>query len=249
MKNLFKASLFFCIALVLFSCESDEIAPLPPASGFEYFPLAVGKFVEYQIDSIVYDPINASAIVVDTTTSFLREEIVGAVESQTGDQLYQIERFERAADTLPWQIKNVWVAYRTDQEAIRQEENVRHLKMVFPLQADRTWDIFDYFPENTIISVEGETLEMYKGWNPTVVSLEAERTLANNNFDNLLEISLVDAENLIEKRFGVEQYAPNIGLVYRKLIILDTQQIVDGVSFEERAEKGFILEQKLIDFN
>ena len=58
---------------------------------------------------------------------------------------------------------------------------------------------------------------------------------------------------LIPIRRGFEQYAPNVGLVYRELAGLDTQcggnpgDCID-IPWEQKAEKGFIVRQTLLEF-
>jgi hypothetical protein len=67
----------------------------------------------------------------------------------------------------------------------------------------------------------------------------------------VVTVQNADSENLIELRLAHEKYARGVGLVYRELWILDTQCIEDciGMTWEQKAEKGFILKQTLIDHN
>ena len=57
--------------------------------------------------------------------------------------------------------------------------------------------------------------------------------------------------NLIELREAIEKYARNVGLIEKQMRILDTQCIIEceGEPWEVKAEKGFILKQRILEFN
>ena len=76
---------------------------------------------------------------------------------------------------------------------------------------------------------------------------EAIATIKNNPSQRIYS----NSENVIELRFAKEQYAKNIGLIAKEYLILDTQCIEDciGMTWEEKAEQGFILRMKMIDYN
>lgn len=90
---------------------------------------------------------------------------------------------------------------------------------------------------------------MFKDWTSVIEKMEGEVTLNRFTFKDVLTVLLVNNENLIEYRYGIEQYAKNVGLVYRELWILDTQKIDPTLPWKQKAEKGFILKQKIIAHN
>ena len=217
--------------------------------GLEYFPLQVGKFIEYEVDSTIYDP-NGDTTVFSSKT-LVKEEIIDTLTDNNGNVLYKIEHFERAADSLPWGIKKVLTAAVQDNQAIRTEDNLRFIKLTFPVKKGSSWNGNIHFDESLIVTVAGETLEMFKGWGYRTQQVNEPATVGGFQFDETTTVEEADNENLIELRKSLAIYAKGIGLVYRELWILDTQCIDDcvGKPWEEKAEKGFILKQTILKHN
>lgn len=217
--------------------------------GKEYFPLEVGKFIEYEMDSTIYDP-NGDSMVYSTKT-FVREEVIDTLHDNNDSVLYKIEHYERTSDTLPWTIKKVLSQSFDGNQAIRTEDNLRFIKMTFPLKKGTRWDGNSFFIEGLIVTVAGESLEMFKGWSYRVNGVNEPQTIGAFQFDETATVEEAENENLIELRRSKSVYAKSIGLVYRELWILDTQCIDDcaGKPWEEKAEKGFILRQTILNHN
>lgn len=253
--NLFKYLSILCLCtLFLFSCKDKQvIEDFSVEFGYEYFPLEVGKYVVYQVDSVVYNIKSEGTI--DSASFFIKEEITDTLLDNENRVNYRIERSVRNTPNDPWVIKDIWVSVRTDNTAERVEENVRFVKMVFPLEAGSTWDGNQFVDKTTIISVAGETLEFFKGWEASEIGTFAEpETINGVFFEEVTTIIHAENENLIEIREVIEKYAKNVGLVYKKMRILDTQcdgdlAGCDGLPWEEKAEEGFILEYRVVDFN
>ena len=86
----------FGLLLSLLSACKETPDDYTTEFGYEYYPLQVGKFIEYQMDSTIYDP-NGDTTVYHSTT-FIREEILDTLSDNNGNTLYKIEQFERSAD-------------------------------------------------------------------------------------------------------------------------------------------------------
>ena len=58
---------------LLVSCnENTNKIELDIDYGYEYFPLEIGKYRSYQVDSLIFDT-TAQGVIIDTTSSFIRE--------------------------------------------------------------------------------------------------------------------------------------------------------------------------------
>ena len=99
---------------------------------------------------------------------------------------------------------------------------------------------------------------MFKSWSYEVLDQSTSVELGSFTFENVAIIQNSDDENLIERRYVIEQYAPEVGLISRDLLILDTQCNVccqgdfatcEPIDWKDKAERGFILRQRLTDFN
>jgi len=230
---------------LLTACSKSEVEEFDLEAGYEYFPTEIGKFIEYQVDSIVYDPVEA----VDSSRTFVREVVVDTLEDNLGMPLYRIERFERKQDTLPWEIKRVYTIARSETQAFRTEENLRLIKMVFPVQTGRDWQSTVFIQNDVVVTVRGESIEMFKSWESEILTEGEPETINGRDFQEVATISHADSDNLLEKRFVLEKYAKDVGLVYLELWILDTQKIESTEPWEIKAEKGFIVRQTITNFN
>lgn len=221
--------------------------------GYDYYPLEVGKYLIYKTDSTTFN-IGGGGVEILESSTFVKEEIIGITLDNEGDTTYIIERFKRLSLDEDWQITDVWTTKMTDRNVERTEENVKLVKMVFPLQEGVDFDATLFVDPTTTFTVAGENLEVYKDWNSEVLAVGATETIEGTTYNDVATISYADDENLIEKRYARSQYARGIGLVFREDWILDTQCGGDlaGCEFipwEEKAEKGYIIKQVLLEHN
>ncbi len=237
------------IILSITSCrEGGVYEEIVVEEGREYFPLSVGKYIDYQVDSIVFDFDGSVPIILQSTT-YVREEIIEEYEDEEGDTAYRIERFEKASLNDDWQIKDVWTSKQTENIAEKTEENVRLIKMVFPLRQGADFDATLYVADDYTVSIAEEAIEPFKNWDAEIITVDDAMTVGDFTFSNVTEVLYADDENLIEKRYSKALYAKDVGMVYKEEWILDTQILDDLTPWEEKAEKGYILTQTIIDYN
>lgn len=248
--------LLLLISFVAFSCV-DETEDLQLDFGYEYFPLQVGQYRVYQVDSITYDPM-ALGTRVDTTTSFLREIVADTFIDLTGVVNYRVERFSRQRVDQDWQIDKVFSLSINESQALWQEDNLKYIKMVFPPKEGKTWDGNAFFNDDLVVAVASEGIEMFKGWSYQITELGAAKEVDGISFPEVIVVENANTENLIEYRNVLEQYAKGVGLIYREVHILDTQcrvccdtdfALCESLPWEEKAEIGFSVIQKIIDYN
>ncbi len=243
------------VVLIVSSCNKRETEPLDLDFGYAYYPLQVGQIREFAVDSIIFDPA-AGGTKIDTNSWFIKESIADSFPGQDGLTWYRIERVQRQSDTQPWQIGKVYAAARSSQQAYRTEENLRFINMIFPLKANETWNGNAFFSNATSVEVAGEQLKMFKDWGDyRMISIAEPFQVGGISFENVCSIQMADSENLVEYRQAEEHYAKDIGLVYRELQILDTQcevccngdyGVCPTIGWGQKAEKGFILRQRLL---
>ncbi len=245
--------LIFVSVLVLMSCDTTT-EPINIDYDYDYYPLFVGKYIIYDVDSVVYDPSN-SVVNIDTISYQAKEEIVDTTTDGEGRTSFIIHYSIRQNSSEAWQIKDVYTTVLSKYWAERVEQNFRFVKLLFPSKIDSEWDGNRYFnDENVFVEVRGETLELFKSWYSFVVDKGTTETIGNNTFQDVLTIHHADDENLIEKRLVKEKYVKNIGLVEKTMMILDTQcggnlSNCNNLTWEQKAEKGFILRMVINNYN
>ncbi|MCP3927974.1 MAG: hypothetical protein GY705_02600 [Bacteroidetes bacterium] len=235
------------MALTFSSCK-NELDDYQLNFEYGYFPLEIGKYKVYQVDSVIFDPLS-SGVEVDSSTTFFKEIVVDTFTNSTGLLQYRLERFERTADSLPWVVTTVFSQALDNQTALHIEDNLTFLKLLFPLEVGERWNGNIFLDEEVIISVAGESLQMFKDWNYETLEISTNEVLGEYTFDEVVHISQVDFENLLDLRISFEKYAKGVGLVYREMHILDTQNISEELPWAQKAEKGFILKQTILDYN
>ena len=140
---------------------------------------------------------------------------------------------------------------------MRTEENLRFLRLIFPLDEGRSWDGHVYFDENREIEIAGERMQPFRNWNYEVDALDVPGAVGAFTFDSLLVVIEVDDNNAIERRLSRVVYAKNVGLVEREQWILDSQYCNQTpppsdcltLPWEQKAERGYILRQTVTGFN
>lgn len=240
--------LFGLFLILIPACrEIKDPFVIQPIEDSDYYPLETGSYWIYSVDSIIFDK-NASRP-VDTFSFTIKEVVSDTFFDLNGRMWYRIESFERASDTLPWNLRQVLAATLDGKEGLRLENDLIFIKVLLPLTPFKSWDGNKLFDPATLVKVSGETIEMFKGWEYEVLSAGVPDTINGLAFGEVATISQANSENLIELRYSREKYARGVGLVERELHILDTQQIDEFVPWEQKAEKGFILYQRLVEAN
>jgi hypothetical protein len=218
-KKILSAAL---IAVAFFSSCKKETETLNTVPVSEYIPLAVGKYITYQLDSFRYKPFSLEGI----TISFQAKYIVdGEVTDNNGKPAFRIVRQLRRNPTDAWVNDNSFMAivYGNNFEFV--ENNLRFIKMRGLVKDGLSWKGNSYINTSSQFS---DYLYM-SDWDYTFDSTGAPLTLGAFNLDNTVKVSQRDEEVglspeidpstlFYERNYGVEYYAKGIGLVYRKFL-------------------------------
>ncbi len=253
-------SIFWALGVVflcfLFACDGNLVES-PQDKAFDYYPLKIGSYQIYQVDSVIFDP-GIGGIEKEYISLQVKEVVVDTFRDETNVLMYKTERYERPEEGHEWEIKSVFARGTEDDKAILLSENLRFIKFIFPPKIYKRWDGNVHFDEYLTVEIAGEPVQIYKSWEYEMTEVGTPLTQDPFDFEETTTVVNADYENIIEYRYAVEKYARGIGLVFRELRILDTQCQVccnadinacEQVPWEEKAEAGFILTQRLIDYN
>ena len=218
MKQLSGVLFIFIILLCgMASCKKDQA--IEPDLGYNYFPDQPGRFVIYDVDSFYYDDFNVDPVTriapIDTFRFQLKEKIQSVYLDNQNRPTLRLERYVKYYNptvpysALPWVLRNVWAENRTATRAEKVEENVRFVKLIFPIKKNKTWN---GNAQNTNSEID------YK-YSFTDLS----KTIAGNVFDSTLEVEQQNYTDILTKNYCAEQYAKNVGLVYKKVILVESQ--------------------------
>ena len=237
-------------SFVFFACVKNADETLKIDNGYEYFPLKVGKYKIYQVDSIVYDTLSGGkSVKVDSIRLFQKEIITDTFVNKIGETVFRIERFERRKMTDPWVIKDVLSCERNATQATRNDQGLRLLKMPFPLRKRQNWKSTIYIDEGVQVKVGGQYVEIFKNWASSTTALNTPETINGKQYGKVITIKHADDENKLELRKVTEKYVRDTGLVFNEMLILDTQSTNNGETWRKKAQRGFIYRQYLIENN
>jgi len=187
------------ITIYFISCRSDNDAVVNPNLNHNYTGLAVGNFVIYNVDSIAYNDFTSS---VDTFQFQIKEKIESQLLDLEGDNSYRIERYRKEKDSLNWVLIDVWSSKLVATNYQKVEENVRFIKLVFPIRANKTWN-------GNIKNNLGEQQYHFSAVHQPAI-------IGGFHLDSVSTVSQVEDLNLISENFFEEKFATNIGMVYKR---------------------------------
>jgi len=193
--------LILVLTVFIFSCSKDEEEIVVPYLGYDYAGLEVGKYVIYDVDSFFYDDFND---LIDSSFYQVKEEVDSKFLDLEGDDAFKIVRYRKESDTTNWVLIDVWSSKLATTNFQKVEENVRFLKLIFPINLNETWN-------GNALNNEGERSYTYTGVN------QAE-TIGGNVLSNVHTVLQFEEINLIEEKVYQEKYAKGIGMVYKKSV-------------------------------
>jgi hypothetical protein len=183
------------LSLITFSCKKEQDLSAIDL-GYDYFPVQVGSFVEYKVDSTYY------GITVEEYSYYVREVITEEFLDNTGQNVFRIERSLKHFSSQPWILMDAWTQKRTTTVGERVEENIRYVKMEFPVEEGGTW--------------KGNVYNTLGDWDYKYVNVDQPVDLGLLEFENSVTVEQRNVSNLVEEQVFKEIYAKGVGLVYKK---------------------------------
>lgn len=238
------------VAVLLFSACKKETETLNIPKVTEYTPLEVGKYITYQLDSFRYLPFSLQGI---TITYQVKYVVDAAITDNLGRPAYRIIRYIRNNPTDPWVPDNTFEAVSGDESFEFKDNNLRFLKMKGPVKDGFTWKGNSYISTTT----QYAEFDFLDGWDYTYDSTGSPLTLGAITLDNTVKVAQrddvignpSDPNSYSEINYGVEYYAKDIGLVYKRFFHSEYQPPTSstGSGSYTSDSKGFIL--TMIDHN
>lgn len=201
MLNLIKRNYLFLL-LGLLACREVEIQPQAANLGYEYYPLQVGTFWLYEVDTVEYFFSGDTA-----KGTFYRKVTVTDSFVNPAGLLRYVLTAEKSFDTLQggYLPDSTFTAYANEAQAFLVENNRPILKLIFPIKENLTWN-GDAFHPNKLGDGEvyrmtriGRKEEIYPG-------KEVATLTVTNSFDSSC-VGLI-------RRF--EKYGAGVGLVFKE---------------------------------
>jgi len=221
-------SLLVIFGIFALSCtETKEISP--EDIGINYIPLQVGNYAIFHIEGIEYiNPIDSLPFSYQ-----LKESVVDSFQNLESGISYKLLREIRTNESDTWKTDSVWTARKDEMRAIRTENNVPYVNLVFPLAENKSWDGNGF---NEKDSDEYEMVDVEQAFEGQFGSFDKSVTVIQEYIPDIYI-------NFISKK---EVYSKDIGLVYKENIILKYKQGDDYGS--EIIESGIRYFQSILEY-
>lgn len=205
--------------------------------GLDYYPTKLGKYVVYDVDSIVYTQLTKDTLVFKYR---IKEKLADTYSDNLGQPAIRVERYiknydpAKPYDSIPWTIKEVWMVNANLKSIQVVESNVRFTKLIFPIQENASWD--------------GNANNSQEAWDYTYNYIDKSEKINSVLLENVVQVKQKDYRTLISYQYYSEKYAKEIGLVYREIKDLLSNNIIANKPVEDRIESGIIYKQTLVTY-
>lgn len=201
----------FFLIVITSSCQDSTVEPVPFDTS--YFPLSTGKFIIYEVDSIVMsDFFNTT----DTVHYQLMEAVDSAYTDAGGRQAFRIVRSRLDSLNGAWRIIDVWSANVTETTAEKVEENLRFIKLSFPVLLNKIW------AGNSYINTDSPLVYL-QDWEYKYTEVNVPFNTYAGTFDSVITVLQHEDINAIQTVLYQEKYAKQVGLIYKEEQNFETQ--------------------------
>lgn len=217
------AVFIICIGLWS-SCKKEVVPPEDISIGQEYFPTELGHFVEYQVDSFLFNDFTKK---VDTFKYEIKDVITDTFSDNENRLSHIVTRYKRYSSSEAWTENLVYYVTKTPYRVEVVEQNLRFIKLVFPVKENVKWYGNSYIP--TKLNSELAWLDQ---WYYKYDRISLPFTSGILIFNDGLVVNENDyskgnpelyPDEYAAKIFAKEAYAKGVGLVYREIENWDYQ--------------------------
>lgn len=216
-----KYSLLILILTVLFTSCKDEQEVTSKLTPLDYYPLAIGNYINYDLDSTVWKNFGTLKTIVSYKA---QDRVIELSTDNLGRPSYRIHRYIRKTSSEPWVFSHAYFVTHTKGTIELIENNQRFIKLAYPIRNGATWKGNAYFNTTSI----DPDYRFMDNWNYTYDSVNMPLTLHSFSSDSTLKVLEADEFSgqdpnipgtlFGEKTYSVEKYAKGVGLIYREYI-------------------------------
>jgi hypothetical protein len=210
---------FLLLAVSLFTACTEKTIEMQSPTLSEYFPMKVGKYITYRIDSTV-----TTAFGADTTVRSyrVRDNVDGQIKDGLNRTAYRVVRtISNLAGTQPYVPNNTFSATPVGEDWIEwNENNLRFMKLRFPILENTTWKGNSFIDATSLNS----SLDYLANWNYVYQNIGQPFKVLGKTYPETVTILQQDEvlppgpfnPNVYKQyNYSIEVYARGIGLIYK----------------------------------
>lgn len=215
------------IASIAISACDDAAEPVDP---YQYYPLAIGHYVVYDVNQEVYSTGQAAPVVTKWQE---RDEVDRIASDSAGIVTYIIARSTRNTSADYWQKVKEYAVHKYPDKLLTNIDNQPFLSLTFPIDSRTIWNGNSY---NNL-----DEQDCY--YEPGVKSVK----IGEQSFDNVLTVVERKDTSIINKYVTIKQYSPGVGLVSDDQTSFEFCQNEDCIG-SGKVESGSHKTRKIADF-
>jgi hypothetical protein len=259
----FRLSLIILLSLmVVTSCKKSvnftKTASYSGALTDFWTPLQIGKYVTYRMDSLNFYYYGQ----LDTITSYLAKDSVSdTLTDAAGNLDYLVVRYLSDTTGSSWTPNETYMVTASTQNIQLTEQNLRFIKLAWPIDNGATWSGNSYLPYNPYgdyFQFSDDDHLSLGNWVYTYENVDqAYTTPAGMGFDSTISVlqandsvnvPITNTNAFASRTYWLETYAKHIGLVYRSTQMWEYQPPTpDGTQAGYKI--GFELNMYIVDHN
>jgi len=188
----------FIILFVLGATSCSDKEGEPTDMGYDYFPVEQGRFVVYEVESIIWDDNDQT---VDTTNYQIKMQIDTAFYDNLDRLSYRWLQFTKADTATRWTYDHTFGITQLASRLETIEGNNRFVRLAFPVEVAVSWDV--------------NAFNTQKALNAQYIDVGFSRSINGINFSDCADALLEDNTSLINEYHQEEIYARGVGMIYR----------------------------------
>jgi hypothetical protein len=225
LKLMQKLLLLLVVCMAFFSCKENETLEFENAK--DYFPLSVGKYITYRLDSTNYVGYTTTASI---STYYVKDVVDAVVTDNLGRQSFRIVRYYKKLLTDPtWRPEGTIMATPLDKSIeYVDDNNLRFIKLQNPIKEGFSWNANSYIETSSAFS----SMQWFGAptWsNHHYTGIKEPKTYGSLSFPETITVNQADETDgplvippgyvgYSERNYGVEVYAKGVGLVYKDFL-------------------------------
>jgi hypothetical protein len=216
-KNWFFTLVGICTAFV-FGCK-----PVTTTTnvnlGKEYYPILTGRTIEYFVDSTIYDDFTGTQI---SKKSYIKDVIDTSFQDLTNNTVFYVKRYYKADTAKNYIFQQLYTVSALNSKIEVVQDNLRYIKLVFPVTYQGTWGGNKYINTNStseVYSWLGDKPYSYRDLGkPYVDSITVPMALSVFQVNELNgDTNRNNKQSFGEFTYGKEIYGKEIGLVFKEI--------------------------------
>lgn len=255
MRLLFLPGLFLLASITSLLVSCNEKEDFTSESLEEYLPMAVGKYITYRLDSLVFTNFGRNT---EIHKYQVKHQVDALITDNLGRPAFRVFRYLRdSAGTQPWQANGTYMITILPDQAEIADDNLRVINLHLPLKNGFSWKGNRYLPTDPYGSLFNFSnddnmadWDFYYDGNPASFSFGGQNytnVYTVEQVDEAFNVPITSPTSYAAKSRAVDRYSKGIGLVYREFEIWEYQPNTGGSGGPYKT--GFGITMWMIDHN